>query len=157
MGRADPTGARIRVALTTLSVLALGVLLAERAGYAGLYEGKATSGGIAAQLALAVPSLFYLGALWQLRMVAARTSAGEPFAAAVATGLRRAGVMLVTGAALTLFAVPVLHRMFELAVPRLIEADVSTLIVGAIGIAMFLIARLIDRARAVQGELDAIF
>jgi len=154
--------ARLRAALTVLIVFLGFALAAERLGYAGLYRGPAVSlaglaPAIAGQLVLAAPAALYLAALWQLRQVAAAVAQGAVFGVAVVQALRRVGVCLIGGATLSLIAMPILHRVLGQAYPRLIDFDVATLVIGGIGIGLVFLARLIDRAGAVQSELDDIF
>lgn len=147
----------LRRALTILFAGAAIALIAERLGYAGVYAGSADTAAIGAQALLAIPAAVQLTALWQLRQMAAEAAAGSPFAAAAARGLRRAGLLLIVAALLTLFAAPTLHRLVGEARPRMIDFDMTTIITGAIGAALALLARLLDQARAVQSELDEIF
>jgi hypothetical protein len=153
----DRSSQRARTLLTAIFIMGGFALVAERAGYAGAYRGTATAQSIGIQLLLAAPTLAYLGALWQFRALANRVARGEGFAVPAALALRRAGLLLGGGAFLSLLAVGPLHRAAGVPYARLIDLDVSTLIIGAIGLALFLVARLIDRARAVQSELDEIF
>jgi hypothetical protein len=66
------------------------------------------------------------------------------------------GLWLIGGAALTL-AMPPLHRLLGQAYARLIDFDVATLVIGGIGLGLVFLARLIDRARLVEAELEEIF
>lgn len=156
------TATRLR-RLLTLFVLFLGlVLVAERAGYAGAY--RPTDQGLAAllralaeQAVLAGPAILYLAGLWQLRQAAAAVAAGGPFHESVVHAIRRVGACLMAGTAISLVVMPLLHRLFGQPYPRLIEFDIVTLIVGGIGLGLAFLARLVDRAGAVQAELDEIF
>lgn len=148
---------RIRAVLTAILIVGVLALVAERAGYAGVYGGSANLRSIGFQLLLAIPATAYLGALWQFRTLAQRVARGEGFTAAAARALRRAGALLAGGALLSLFALAPVHRVAGVPYPRLIDLDVSTMIIGAVGLALFLIAGLLDHARAVQNELDEIF
>lgn len=148
---------QLRRALTILFASAATALVAERLGYAGVYAGTADAAAVGKQALLAIPGAVQLAALWQLRRMAVEAAAGSPFAAAAARGLRRAGVLLIVAALLTLFAAPALHGLLDEARPRLIDFDMTTIITGAIGAALALVARLLDQARAVQSELDEIF
>lgn len=140
---------RIRGLLTALFWLVLLILVAERASYAGVFQGRATGGAVAGQILLAVPAGFYLAALWQFRAVAEIAGTDQPFAIEAARRLRWAGRLLVIGAISALLAAQM--------TARLIELDISTLIIAAIGCALALVAGLLDQARAVQDELDEIF
>jgi hypothetical protein len=152
--------ARLRSVLSALVLFLALALLVERLGYAWMYRGTAPPAGLLAALArqcvFATPAAAYLLALWQLRQVAALVASGAPFEAAIVRALRRLGFCLIGGAALSL-AMPTLHHLLGQAYPRLIEMDVATLTIGGIGLGLTFLARLVDRAGAVQSELDEIF
>ena len=144
--------------LLTAMVAVVGLLLvSERAGYAGLYEGGGSATALALQLLFALPAILYLTGLWQLRVAARQVARGETFGAAVARALRRVGALLLAGAFATLVVMPFVYRLAGAPHPRLIDFDVTTLIVAAIGAALGFFARLIDRAAALRRELDEIF
>jgi hypothetical protein len=131
-------------------------LAAERLGYAGAYRHATSPVSIVLQLVFASPAILYLAALWQLRVAAAAVAAGMPFGLAVVHALDRTGACLIGGAALSL-AMPLAHAVVRDNYPRLIELDVATLILAAIGVGLVFLARIVARAAAVQTELDAIF
>jgi hypothetical protein len=148
---------RLRTLLTCLLIFLAAVLVLERFGYAGAYLGGVRPAELARQLLFAIPAIVYLLALWQLRDVAGEIGNGALFGAAAARGLRRVGFCLVGGAALTL-AMPWLHLLAGgEAYPRLIDFDVATLVIGGIGLGLAFLARLVDRAGAMQSELDEMF
>lgn len=149
----SPSARRLRAVLTIVFAVAAVALLAERAGYAGLYRGELTATASVRQLGLALPSLLDLAALWQLRMLMAHVAGGRPFAVAAAQALQRAGLLLIAGSSAGLL----IACLAGGSAGRLIEADVSTLIIAAIGLALLLVARLFDQARAIKEELDEIF
>ena len=65
---------------------------------------------------------------------------------------------MLTASALTgLFMVPVLAPLFDGQPERLIDADISTVVLGVIGIGMIFVGSLIDRAGAAERELEAFF
>jgi hypothetical protein len=147
---------RLRGILTALVAFLVAALVAERLGYAGLYRGIATPAGLARQMLFASPAAAYLIALWQLRHVAAAVAEGAAFGSAAVRGLRRVGLSLIAGAILAL-AMPALHRLLGQDYVRLIDFDVATLVIAGIGLGLVFLARLLDRAGAVQAELDEIF
>lgn len=154
------SAARLRPLLTGLFLFLMLVLFAERAGYAGLWSGAPsadTPRALLVQLVLAAPALVYLAALWQLRRAVAAVADGEPFGAAVARSLRLVGLLLVVGALAGLLIMPSLHRALGLAYPRLLDFDLASLIIAGIGLGLAFLASLVERARAVQHELDEIF
>jgi hypothetical protein len=153
---------RLRGLLTGLILFLALVLVAERAGYAGAWGAERPAGtGLAPslliQLALAVPALLYLAALWQLRRAVAAVAEGAPFSAAVVRALRRLGLLLAFGALAGLLAMPAVHKLLGLPYPRLLDHDLATLIIAGIGLGLAFLARLVERAGTVQHELDEIF
>lgn len=143
---------------TLLVVATAAVLIAERAGYARVYEpGGGTAAAIASQLLFALPALAYLAAIWEVRRAAATVADGAPFATAVASALRRVGRWLIAGSGLAIFAMPAAHGWLGVPYPRLIELDTATVVLAALGLAAGFVARLVERAASVQRELDAIF
>lgn len=152
--------ARLRVILSGLVLFLALALLAERLGYAGAYRGTQPYRDLLAalprQCVFAAPAAAYLAALWQLRQVTAMVARGAAFGVAIVRALRRVGLWLIGGAALSL-AMPLLHRLLGEVYQRLIDFDVATLTIGGIGLGLVFLARLVDRAGAVQSELDEIF
>lgn len=144
----------LSVAFWTVAVL----LLAERLGYAGVYRGQGIDPGrIGVQIVLSLPALFYLAALWMLRSAVAEAARGELFGRAVVFGLKAAGGLLIAGSLASLFVMPLLSRLFGEPVQRLINADVATLILAAIGLAQMFIGALIGRAAQAERELADFF
>lgn len=148
---------RLSQGLTLLFIVVAVTVLAERLGYAGAYATAPRPAAIAHQLLLALPTLIYLAALWQLRRGVAAVARGELFGRTVARTLRHVGWLLVAGAALTILAMPTLHRWLGESYPRLIDFDIATLVLGAIGVALAFFARLLEQAGLVQQELDEMF
>ena len=79
------------------------------------------------------------------------------FTPELATAMRHVGLLLTAGAAAAFVINPYLHRLAALAYPRLVEFDVATLVIAAVGIALTFIARLFDQAVRLQREMDEIF
>lgn len=150
--------AKMRLMLSLLFWAVAVLLLLERLAYAGLFRGAATdAGAIATQFVFAAPGILYLSALWQLRLAVSPVAQGALFATAAVAALRRVGALLVAGALVTIFLMPTLHRLLGDPYPRLIDFDVATLILAAIGAALALVARLLERAGIVERELGEIF
>lgn len=148
----------MRLSLSALFWFVALLLLLERLAYAGAFAGGGLSpGAVGRQLVFATPAILYLAALWQLKQAVAPVARGALFAASANAALRRAGFLLVGGALVTIFLMPALHRLLGQAYPRLIDFDVATIILAAIGAALALVARLLERAGAVERELDEIF
>ena len=82
--------------------------------------------------------------------------AGALFAASVSRALRHIGAGVLVGALLSVFAVTNLTRMIEGGRGSLMYFDLSGIVLGVVGVALVLLARLFDHARALQAELDEI-
>ena len=161
MANFDPirrSAARLRLLLTIASLALLLILVLERLGYAGAYRrGGLDLLQLPAQLVLSLPALMDLGALWCLRGAAASAADGHPFGRVTSTAFRRVGALLTASALTGLFLVPVLAPLFDGQPERLIDADISTVVLGVIGIGMIFVGSLIDRAGAAERELEAFF
>ena len=151
------SAALLRRLLTTATLALLSILVAERLGYIGAYRGAFEAARLPAQLVLSLPALLNLAALWSLRAAAAAAADGEPFGRMAVSACRRVGALLAASAVTALLIVPALARLLGDAPPRLIDADISTLVLGAIGLAMMFVGKLIARAGAAQRELEAFF
>ena len=153
---------RLRRFLTALVLVLATVIIAERATYAGVFgtaPALAGSGNaaVAIQILLSTPAMLYLAALWYLRQAAAAAASGGPFGTSVVKSLKRVGFCLVGGSVLALFAVPLIFSLGSEQHIRLIDHDVATLIIAAIGLALVFIGQLIDRAAKVEAELEQMF
>lgn len=142
--------------LGLILAVALAALLAERLGYAGLYTEGATPAVARAtglQLMLGAPGVAYLTGLWMLRRAVEGVARGDGFGRSVTGGLRGLGIALILGALLSMFVVPLAH--WATAQPRLrsIDLDIATFVIGAIGLALLLVARLLEHADRIRGEL----
>jgi hypothetical protein len=134
------------------------VLIAERLGYAGAYRpGQFNLREFAVQLALSLPAFMNLAALWFLRSAVASAAAGEPFGRLVVSAFRRVGALLAASALTALLIAPLLARLAGEQMPRLIDADISTLVLGTLGLGLLFVGTLIDRAGAAQRELEEFF
>jgi Protein of unknown function (DUF2975) len=148
----------LRRLLTATTIVLLTILVLERLGYAGAYRrGGFDAAQLPAQLLLSLPALMNLAALWCLRGAVAAAAGGEPFGRMAAAAFRRVGALLAASAVTALLIVPALARPLGLAPQRLIDADISTLVLGAIGLGMLFVGKLIARAGAAERELEAFF
>ena len=150
---------RLRSVLTGATLFLAIVLVGERLGYAGAYgRGGLQAGELAEQLLFSLPTLMSLAALWYLRGAAAGAAAGAPFGRVVVRAFRRVGAWLAAGAVTAILVVPLAARLLlgEPA-PRQIDADISALVLGAIGFGMLFVGLLIERAAAAQRELEEFF
>lgn len=141
-----------RWGLLGLFLFTLGVILAERAGYAGLWHRPFDPDAALRQLGYAVPSLLYCAALWSLR--------GTPTEAgwlALARAIKRAGGFLAAGALAALIAVPAFQRAIGESASRSLDLDIASVVLAGLGLALVALAARFEQAEALQADLDEIF
>jgi hypothetical protein len=105
----------------------------------------------------AFPEILYLLALWHIREALSAFAVGKLYAPTVTVMLDRVGVMLSTGAFIAVFLLPSATAAFGFGPRYLIGYDVSSLVLGAIGLSLKIIAHVLRRASELQTELDEIF
>lgn len=154
--------ARLRTILTAVIVLLGLLLLLERFGAAGLRVATqvgdaAALRALAAQAVAALPELAYLLALLGVRQALGEFARGELYAPVVAALLHRVGVLLAAGTVLAVCLVPGLQRLLGAGPGWWIAFDVSSVALGALGLSLTAVARVLSRAAALQAELDEIF
>jgi Protein of unknown function (DUF2975) len=158
-----PAALRARSArLAALLVVLAMMLLTERFGAVGLSLLDEGAGGhalrrLGVQLAAAIPEACYLMALWWVRAALVEFARGAFHTPVIAKALQRVGAMLTIGAAIALFVVPSLQRLFGLDPGYLIAYDIGSAVLCAVGLALAMLAHVLERAAAVQAELDEIF
>ena len=103
-----------------------------------------------------LPGIGYLWALWAVQRALGDLAAGRLFHAAVARAIRHIGVGVLVGALLSVFAITNLTRLIEGGKGGLAYLDLSGIVLGVVGAALVLLARVVDSARALQAELDEI-
>lgn len=148
----------LRVA-TLVVFMALFLLLALGAG--GLpwrQSGASLDDGslVLLRLVRLLPGLGYLWALWAVQRALAHLAEGRLFHATLGQALRQIGIGVLVGALLSVFAITNLLRWIEGGVGGYAYFDLSGIVLGVVGAALVLLARVIDQARAVQAELDEI-
>jgi hypothetical protein len=152
------SAARLRRILTFSTVFLALVLVAERLGYAGAYSAAGMDAhNLLVQLTLSLPAILNLAALWSLRTAVAATARGEVFGSVVVTAFRRVGSLLAASSFAVMLVMPLLARLMGQTVQRLIDADISTLVLGTLGLGLLFVGSLIDRAGAAQRELEEFF
>ena len=104
----------------------------------------------------AMPAIGYLWALWSVQRALGDLGAGRIFHPTVARALRHVGIGVLAGSLLKVFAVTNLTRLFVDVRGNYAWFDLSAVVLGVVGAALVLLARVIDQARAVQAELDEI-
>jgi hypothetical protein len=148
----------IGVAVVALAIL----LILERLGAPALAVSRqgvdaATLRGIGMPLIEITPDIAYLVALQSIRAALASFARGEFFAPLVTRMLARVGALLALGAFAATFVVPLVERALGRSPGYWIAFDVSGLVLGAIGLALIVIARVLQRASAIESELAGIF
>jgi len=112
---------------------------------------------IAYQLVAACPEAMYLLSLWWIRQALATFARGDLYAPIISRMLNRVGAMLATGAFLNIFVVPAVDRFLGFGPGYWVAFDVTGLVLGAIGLSLAIVARVLDRARTLKAELDEIY
>jgi hypothetical protein len=112
---------------------------------------------LANQLVAACPDVFYLMSLWWIRQALAAFARGDLYAPTITRMLDRVGTMLAAGAFIDVFLVPAASRMLGFGPAYWVAFDVSALVLGAIGLSLNIISRVLQRACELQTELDEIF
>jgi len=148
--------ARSRRFLTLLAVVLAGLFVLERFGLVAtqLAGGADAWRRLAVQAVAVSPEVFWLAALWWVRQALAAFARGDIFAPTVARMLERVGATLAAGALAATFVVPPLQRALGADPGYWIAFDVAGVVLGALGLALAVIARVLRRAAAVQAELD---
>ena len=133
--------------LALIYVLAPGILMAR-----GDYTGTPTSW--LAQLVWALPTAFYLFAVWSIGAAMGQLSKGRLIQPTLVHALRRVGIALGLGGLLSVFGVTNLVRLVESGRGGWAYFDVAGMTLGMIGGALFLLGGVMEQAGKVQAELD---
>ena len=103
-----------------------------------------------------LPALGYLWALWAVQRALADLAGGGMFHPTIARAMRHMGIGVLVGALLNVFVVINLIRIITGGHGSYLYFDLSGIVLGVVGAALILLARLIDQARELQEELDEI-
>ena len=103
-----------------------------------------------------LPGLGYLWALWAVQRALGDLAGGRLFHPTVARAMRQIGFGVLIGALLNVFAVTNLSRWIAGGHGSYLYFDLSGIVLGVVGAALVLLARVVDSARALQAELDEI-
>ena len=103
-----------------------------------------------------LPAIGYLWALFSAQRALGDLAAGRTFHRTLARAMRHIGIGVLVGALLQVFAVTNLLRELLGGRGGYLYFDLSAIVLGVIGAALVLLASVVDRARAVQAELDEI-
>jgi hypothetical protein len=133
--------------LALIYVLAPGILMAR-----GDYTGAPTRW--LAQLVWALPTAFYLFAVWSIGSAMGQLSKGRLIQPTLSSALRRVGLSLGLGGVMSVFVVSNLLRLIENGRGGLLHFDVAGMTLGMIGGALFLLGGVVEQAGKVQAELD---
>ncbi|HYC73781.1 DUF2975 domain-containing protein [Brevundimonas sp.] len=133
--------------LALIHVIAPGILMAR-----GDYTGTPTSW--LAQFVWALPTAFYLFAVWSIGAAMGQLSKGRLIQPTLVHALRRVGIALGLGGLLSVFGVTNLIRLVESGRGGWAYFDVAGMTLGMIGGALFLLGGVMEQAGKVQAELD---
>jgi hypothetical protein len=133
--------------LALMHVVAPGVMLAR-----GDYPG--TPGGWMADVVWAMPTVFYLFAVWSIGAAMGQLSKGRLIQPILVHALRRVGLSLGLGGLFSVFGVTNIVRLIEGGRGSFAYFDVAGMTLGMIGGALFLLGGVMEQAGKVQAELD---
>ena len=154
-----------RLTMVLLAGCLLVLVLPPVRGLASLPPGQPAGPRVAQALAFASPSLFYLFALWAIGRAFRGFARGGTLGPAMALGCRRAGIALALGGAMSAVGLPNLFRLLSqqglIPAPRhgygsVLVFDTAYLALGIVGIALFLLGGLVERAGQAQEEARAL-
>jgi hypothetical protein len=150
-----------RLTLFLFGATALVILIPITNGFGTILQREAVAPHIVFRAVFWVPTFIYLYALWAIGRSFGAFARGGLFGPAVAKGCRRAGVALAVGAGASAVGVPNAIRLLAQhgLVPEPLRRfgsvlifDTAYLAVGVVGIALFLLGQLLERAAEVQQE-----
>ncbi|GLS01424.1 hypothetical protein GCM10007859_14380 [Brevundimonas denitrificans] len=133
--------------LALMHIVAPGVMLAR-----GDYTGTPT--GWTAQIVWALPTVFYLFAVWSIGAAMGQLSKGRLIQPTLVHALRRVGLSLGLGGLFSVFGVTNLVRLIEGGRGGWAYFDVAGMTLGVIGGALFLLGGVMEQAGKIQAELD---
>jgi hypothetical protein len=106
-------------------------------------------------LALRLPVLFYLWAIWLVRRLIVEIGKGRGHSRMLAPTLQRTGIALFLGGIAAVFVAPWIARALRGHGP-IAYYDVAAITVGVIGLALVIVAYLLRQASEMREELDEI-
>ena len=106
--------------------------------------------------AQALPAIGYLWALWSVQRALGDLALGRIFHPTLARALRHVGIGVLAGSLLKVFAVTNLLRLMVEMRGNYVWFELSAIVLGVVGAALVLLARVVDEARQVRAELDEI-
>jgi len=117
-------------------------------------RGEDVAGRWPTQAVWALPTVFYLFAVWAIGAAMGQLSKGRLIQPTMVHALRRVGLALGFGGLLSVFGVTNLARMIEGGQGGWAYFDVAGMTLGMIGGALFLLGGVMEQAGKVQAELD---
>ncbi|MFT4252127.1 MAG: DUF2975 domain-containing protein [Caulobacter sp.] len=101
-----------------------------------------------------LPYVCYLWGVWAIGAAMGDIAKGRLIQPALASALRRVGVALTVGGVACVFISPGLARLVGNVPIRYLRVDVPSITLAMMGVALFLLGRVVDQANRVQSELD---
>ena len=99
------------------------------------------------------PAVAYVYALWTLAGAMRELESGGVMRGTVTRAIRRMGAALALGGLLSVVVAPNILRFFGAG--GFFNFDIAALAVGATGLCLVLLSRIVDEARLVKIELDS--
>ncbi len=106
------------------------------------------------QAVWALPTVFYLFAVWSIGSAMGQLSRGRLIQPTLASALRRVGLALGFGGLISVFGITNLTRLIAGGPGGFAYFDVAGMTLGMIGGALFLLGGVMEQAGKVQAELD---
>jgi hypothetical protein len=106
-------------------------------------------------LALRLPVIFYLWAIWLVRRLIVEIGRGRGHSRMLAPTLQQTGIALFLGGIAAVFVAPWIARVIRGHGP-VAYYDVAAITVGVIGLALVVVAYLLGQASEMREELDEI-
>ena len=150
-----------RLTLFLFCATALLILIPITNGFGTMVTDDAVGSHILFRAVFWIPAALYLYALWAIGRSFGAFARGGLFGPAIARGCRRSGIALAAGATASAVGVPNAIRLLAQhgLVPEplrrfgsILVFDTAYLAVGVVGIALFLLGQLLERAAEVQQE-----
>ena len=107
-----------------------------------------------AEAVKALPTVFYLFAVWSIGSAMGQLAKGRVIQPVLAHALRKVGLALGFGGLLSVFGITNIIRFIEGGRGSWAYFDVAGMTLGMIGGALFLLGRVMEQADRVQTELD---
>ncbi len=155
-----PAARRLHLWLLALALVLFVSLVMEMAANAGLFQARSGwPARLGWQFCLTLPVWLQWVALWQVRGGVAALAKGADFGPALTRAIARVGGFLIAASLLAIFwkwLTPYFPQV-AMAWSRRLDVDVANLVLGGLGFALLLLARMLDEAAAMRAELDGFF